>query len=222
MNINVRYFALIKERMGKDGELLEVSENTTAGALLDGLARRFAWLAASRHALQVAVNHEFVPDNTPLHEGDEVALIPPVAGGAPCIRLCHEPLRYDEVIAAVSGPGQGGLVLFAGQVRDCNGGNTVSRLHYEAYDDMALKKMQDIVQRIEREFPQSRLAMVHRVGTLAVGELAVIIAASAPHRGEAFAACRAAIEAVKQEVPIWKKEFSQDGDAWLGLPKPLP
>ena len=120
------------------------------------------------------------------------------------------------MIAAVSGPGQGGIVLFAGLVRDHNDGKQVVRLDYEAYDEMAVRKMAEIAARIEAEQPGVRVAMVHRVGSLQIGDLAVILAASAPHRGEAFAACRAAIEALKVEVPIWKKEFSPDGEEWLG------
>ena len=216
MKISVRYFAPLRERLRKEVETVELSDGATVGDLLTQLAATEPLILASRRSVQVAVNMEFAPQSTPLKDGDEVALIPPVAGGSVHVRVSHEPLRYDEVIAAVSGPGQGGIVLFSGLVRDHNEGKQVVRLDYEAYDEMAVRKMAEIATRIESAHPGVRVAMVHRVGSLQIGDIAVILAASAPHRGEAFTACRAAIEALKVEVPIWKKEFSADGSEWLG------
>ena len=216
MKIAVRYFAHLRERLRRESDSIELADGSTVGDLLLLLGEREPLVAASRRSLQVAVNMEFMPVKTQLKDGDEVALIPPVAGGSALVRLSRQPLQYDEVIAAVSGPGQGGIVLFAGLVRDHNDGKQVVRLDYEAYDEMAVRKMAEIAARIEAEQPGVRVAMVHRVGSLQIGDLAVILAASAPHRGEAFAACRAAIEALKVEVPIWKKEFSPDGEEWLG------
>ncbi len=216
MKIAVRYFAHLRERLHKEVDSIELPDGATVADLLAKLSETQPIVAASRRSLQVAVNLEFMPQKTPLKEGDEVALIPPVAGGAPHVRLSTTPLSYDEVIAQVSGPGQGGIVLFAGMVRDHNDGKQVVRLDYEAYDEMAVRKMAEIAARIEAEHPGVRVAMVHRVGSLQIGDLAVILAASAPHRGEAFAACRQAIEALKVEVPIWKKEFSPDGSEWIG------
>ncbi|HNF95990.1 MAG: molybdopterin converting factor subunit 1 [Polyangia bacterium] len=216
MKIAVRYFAHLRERLRRESDSIELADGSTVGDLLLLLGEREPLVAASRRSLQVAVNMEFMPAKTQLKDGDEVALIPPVAGGSALVRLSRQPLQYDEVIAAVSGPGQGGIVLFAGLVRDHNDGKQVVRLDYEAYDEMAVRKMAEIAARIEAEQPGVRVAMVHRVGSLQIGDLAVILAASAPHRGEAFAACRAAIEALKVEVPIWKKEFSPDGEEWLG------
>ena len=216
MKIAVRYFAHLRERLRRESDSIELADGSTVGDLLLLLGEREPLVAASRRSLQVAVNMEFMPAKTQLKDGDEVALIPPVAGGSALVRLSRQPLQYDEVIAAVSGPGQGGIVLVAGLVRDHNDGKQVVRLDYEAYDEMAVRKMAEIAARIEAEQPGVRVAMVHRVGSLQIGDLAVILAASAPHRGEAFAACRAAIEALKVEVPIWKKEFSPDGEEWLG------
>ncbi|HNI60506.1 MAG TPA: molybdopterin converting factor subunit 1 [Pseudomonadota bacterium] len=216
MKIAVRYFAHLRERLRRESDSIELADGSTVGDLLLLLGEREPLVAASRRSLQVAVNMEFMPAKTQLKDGDEVALIPPVAGGSALVRLSRQPLQYDEVIAAVSGPGQGGIVLFVGLVRDHNDGKQVVRLDYEAYDEMAVRKMAEIAARIESEQPGVRVAMVHRVGSLQIGDLAVILAASAPHRGEAFAACRAAIEALKVEVPIWKKEFSPDGEEWLG------
>ncbi len=183
MKISVRYFAHLRERLRREVEWVELADGATVAELLTQLAQAEPLIAASRRSLQVAVNQEFAPPSTRLAEGDEVALIPPVAGGAPHARISHTPLSYDEVIAAVSAPGQGGIVLFSGLVRDHNDGKQVVRLDYEAFDEMAVRKMAEIVTRIESAHPGVRVAMVHRVGSLQIGDLAVILAASAPHRG---------------------------------------
>jgi molybdopterin synthase catalytic subunit len=125
------------------------------------------------------------------------------------------PLSVDEVVAAVMHPGAGGVDVFLGAVRDTNDGRAVVKLEYEAYATMAVKEMARIGDEVERAFPGVRVAAQHRVGTLAVGDLAVVCGASAPHRGEAFAACRALIDAVKARVPIWKREWGPDGPYWI-------
>ncbi len=138
----------------------------------------------------------------------------------PYCRLSDEPLKLQEVIDAVSGPhlpGQGGLVTFSGMVRSSNQGKEVVRLEYEAYPKMVLTTLSTIITDIEREIKDARVAIVHRHGVLAVGDLAVVIAASAPHRAEAFEACRRAIDNLKQLVPIWKKEVSPTGEEWIGM-----
>ena len=216
MNVRIRYFALLRDRLGRDQETIELPDGSTAFDLLEVLARGSEVIAGARRSLQVAVNQEMVPLSHPLSGGDEVALIPPVSGGAGHCRISREPLVWQEVIDAVSGPGQGGIAVFCGVVRDHNDGKQVIRLDYEAYDEMAQRTMSQIAARIETSITGARVAMVHRVGSLQIGDTAVLVAASAPHRAEAFAACRAAIEALKREVPIWKKEFSPDGSEWLG------
>lgn len=216
MHVRILYFALLRDRLGRDRETIELPDGSTAHDLLDVLAQASPVIAGARRSLQVAVNQEMVPLSQPLAAGDEVALIPPVSGGAGHCRISREPLVWQEVIDAVSGPGQGGIAVFCGVVRDHNDGKQVVRLDYEAYDEMAQRTMNQIAARIETSIAGARVAMVHRVGSLRIGDTAVLVAASAPHRAEAFAACRAAIEALKREVPIWKKEFSPDGAEWLG------
>lgn len=216
MHVRILYFALLRDRLGRDHETLELPAGSTAHDLLELLAQRSPVIAGARRSLQIAVNQEMVPLSFALSANDEVALIPPVAGGAGHCRISHEPLQWPEVIDAVSGPGQGGIAVFCGMVRDHNEGKQVTRLDYEAYDEMAQRTMLQIAARIEAEVSGSRVAMVHRVGSLQIGDIAVLVAASAPHRAEAFTACRAAIEALKREVPVWKKEFSPDGPEWLG------
>jgi molybdopterin synthase catalytic subunit len=127
-----------------------------------------------------------------------------------------EPLSVDEAVRAVSAPGSGGISVFIGTVRDESDGHPVSRLDYEAYPSMAEREMASIAREIELELPGVRLAVLHRVGELGVGDIAVVCAASAPHRGEAFKACRALIDRIKERVPIWKREHGPDGPYWVG------
>lgn len=140
-----------------------------------------------------------------------------VADGAyPYCRLTDQPLSVDEVLAAVSGPEQGGIVIFVGNVRDHNAGHDVTRLFYEAYPPMVIRTLMSIIGRCEDKAEGVRVAVAHRTGELQIGDAAVVIGASAPHRAEAFDAARMCIELLKQEVPIWKKEFSSTGAEWVG------
>ncbi len=130
--------------------------------------------------------------------------------------LRSETLSVDEAIAAVSHAGAGGVALFLGTVRDESEGRHVTRLDYEAYPSMAQREMASIADEIQKEIPGTRLAVLHRIGELRVGDLAVVCAASAPHRGEAFQACRALIDRIKERVPIWKREHGPEGPYWVG------
>ena len=140
----------------------------------------------------------------------------PGAGAVTRVVLSAEELSADEVLAQVRHPGAGGIALFLGTVRDNNDGRAVSLLEYEAYREMALAEMERIVADVEAAIPRARCAVAHRTGALRVGEVAVICAAAAPHRREAFAACRRLIDDVKARVPIWKREHGADGPYWVG------
>ncbi len=131
-------------------------------------------------------------------------------------RLTHERLSIEAVSALVSRASAGAIDLFVGVVRDHAEGRAVSSLEYSAYESMAQKEIARIVAEVEAQVPGARCAVHHRLGLLKVGELAVVCAASTPHRGESFAACRALIEAIKHDVPIWKREHGPDGEAWVG------
>lgn len=211
----IRYFAAARERAGCTEEAVSLPDGTTGQQLLALLCTRHPELLAVVPHLRLAVNQEFVPLSLPIPDQAEVALIPPVAGGSgdPAFVVTDAELSLDAVVKAVSGKGQGGLVTFSGAVRDNTKGKAVVRLEYEAYAPMAEKKLAEIA----AEFPGARIAIHHRVGVLVPGQLAVVIAASAPHRAEAFAACRHAIERLKADVPIWKKEVYADGAVWVGL-----
>jgi molybdopterin synthase catalytic subunit len=136
----------------------------------------------------------------------------------PIIRITREPLDGEAIRAleaAVTYPGAGGIVTFAGVVRDNARGKRVRSLEYDAYPEMAEGQMREIAAEVARRWPESRLAMVHRIGPMAIGEASVVIVAACPHRAEAFEACRYAIDTLKASVPIWKKEYYEDGEAWV-------
>ena len=220
MPITVLYFAAARERAGLSREPLEVPAGARVGEVLKLIAERRPGVAPLLRHLRVAVNQEFVEADAEVPAGAELALIPPVAGGsgAPGLfKVVDRALRLDEVVEAVSGEAYGGLVTFSGSVRNQTKGRRVLRLEYEAYPPMAEKKLAEIGAEVAAQFSGTRLAIVHRVGTLVPGELAVVIAAAAPHRKEAFLGCEHAIERLKQDVPIWKKEFFEDGEVWVGL-----
>lgn len=222
MRITVLYFAVFREHLGRDEEALELGDGATVRDAVDALAARHAPIAKLRGQFRVAVNQEFADDVRVLADGDELALIPPVAGGADVTPARHvvlgrDPLSLDRCVAAVAGPGFGGIVTFTGMVRRTNRGVTVEQLEYEAYGTMAIREMTRLCDELEAELPGVRLAVEHRIGTLQIGDLAVVIAAAAPHRAEAFTACRAMIDRLKDRVPIWKKELADDGSTWIGL-----
>jgi molybdopterin synthase catalytic subunit len=168
--------------------------------------------------MRVAQNGEFADEAAVIHDDDELSLLPPVAGGARLAEVRATPLSIDEVVAAVRHRSAGGIAIFLGVVRDHHAGKAVARLDYEAYAELAQKEMARILDELERTHPNTRVAALHRVGELAIGDTAVVVAASAAHREEAFALCRAAIDRIKESAPIWKKEWAADGSAlWVNL-----
>jgi molybdopterin synthase catalytic subunit len=217
VKIHVLYFAVFRERLGRDEEDIEIADGATVATAIDVLGAAHADIAKLRGRFRVAVNHDFAEENQVLRDGDEVALIPPVAGGSRHVVLSDQPLSLDRCITAVSGPGMGGIVTFTGMVRLHSRGTTIDHLEYEAYAPMAIKVMTHLCDEIEAEVAGAKLAVEHRIGNLAIGEIAVVIAAAAPHRAEAFTACRAMIDRLKDRVPIWKKEIGTGGEEWVGL-----
>lgn len=218
MRINVLFFAVFRQRLGTDEQPLELNEGATVADAVRALEEQHEVVRDLRGRYRTAVNQDMVDESHVLTEGDELVLIPPVAGGNDerHVRVTSETLSLDRVVAAVSGPRMGGLVTFVGVVRDHNNDHAVDHLEYEAYEPMAIKTMREIVDGIEKELDVV-LAVEHRVGHLEIGEAAVAIACAAPHRAEAFQGCRAMIDRLKEHVPIWKREVSPDGEEWIGL-----
>jgi molybdopterin synthase catalytic subunit len=219
MQIQVLYFAVFRERLGTSSETLELEPPATIGDALAVLETRHPAIAALRGHYRVAHNQDFAGPSEALVEGDEIALIPPVAGGTapPYARVLATPLSLDRCLAEVASAEAGGVVTFTGMVRRHSRGHVIDHLEYEAYGEMAVKEMLRLIAEIEAEVPGARLAVEHRVGRLELGEIAVVIAAAAPHRAEAFTACRAMIDRLKERVPIWKKEVGTGGEEWIGL-----
>lgn len=214
MQIKVLLFAAYREAAGASTAEIEVPEGTAAGEVWGWLVRSYPSLLGLQAPTTVAVNDAVCAHGRVLTAGDRVALLAPVSGGAP-FELVTEPIRVDEVLQSVRHPGAGAVVLFLGTVRDNSRGRAVAHLEYEAYGPLAVKEMAGIAEQAAARWG-ARLAIVHRVGSLAIGEISVAVAASAPHRREAFEAGRFAIDTLKRTVPIWKKEIWHGGEEWIG------
>jgi molybdopterin synthase catalytic subunit len=218
VTINLRHFAVVREAVGASAETRSYDAPPTAAQVFDELAEAHPALSGLRRSIMVMVNQAYASPKTVLADGDEVAFIPPVSGGAPArfFRVTADQLDAREAEQAVRDPGCGAVITFTGEVRDTARGQDVTALDYEAYAEAAERMMATIADEIEQEFGVDRIAIVHRTGLLAPGEASVVISVASPHRDEAFKAARHAIERLKQIVPIWKKEHYADGATWIG------
>ena len=224
MRVRVLFFGRLKEIVGRAEDTADVSEGARVEDLFARYGSRYPELAKYRSSVVASVNQEFAGWRAPLASGDEVAFLPPVSGGQPAsprttlgediYELVRDPIRAAEIVESVKAPQDGAVVIFDGIVRNHSGGRATLYLEYEAYEPMALAKMREIGAEIRRKFPIHRIAMLHRLGRLEIGETSVFIAISSPHRRAAFDACRFAIDTLKRTVPIWKKEFFADGAVW--------
>jgi molybdopterin synthase catalytic subunit/molybdopterin converting factor small subunit len=205
--VKVRLFAGLRERAGYAERELEGVERVADVWPALGLGDE-------PEGLLYAVNRAYAAANQHLADGDEVALIPPVSGGA--FRVTEEPLSLEAVIDEVSDESAGAIVTFTGTVRRESRGQTVLYLEYEAYAEMAADVMAQLAADLEQRYDLWAVAIHHRVGRVEIGEASVAIAVSAPHRQDALAACKDAIDTLKQTVPLWKKEVYEGGEEWLG------
>lgn len=207
--MTVRFFAGLREQAGSSRREIE---------LPDGAAVRDVWsrldLGQEPAGLLYAVNRVYAERTAGLTEGDEVALIPPVSGGA--FRLTHGPVNMTSVVVGVVDERAGAIATFLGTVRAHSRGRDVIALEYEAYEEMAEEVMAEIAEELRSRYDLCKVAMAHRLGRVEVGETSVAIGISAPHRQDALAACADAIEALKARVPLWKKELYSDGEEWIG------
>ncbi len=206
MKVKVRLFAGLRERAGWSEREIDAA---TVAAVWPALG-----LGDEPEGLLYAVNKEYAKRDRALVDGDEVALIPPVSGGA--FLLSDEPLSIERVVDEVRDEEAGAIATFAGTTRISSRGRRVTRLEYEAYEGMAENVMRGIAQDIQKRYNVSNVAIHHRIGTVGIGETSVVIAVSAPHRADALAACRDAIDALKEQVPLWKKEVYEGGEEWIG------
>jgi MoaE-MoaD fusion protein len=213
MRVTVLYFAAARERAGTARDQLELPDGSNAADALRAIVTKHPALEPIAGKLRLAIDQDFAGT---LRDGSEVALIPPVSGGAGAHSIGPATLDAEATANAVAGNDAGAIVTFIGTVRGTNHGKQVVRLEYEAYAEMALRQFGLIAEEAARKF-HARVAIHHRIGRLAPGETSVIIAASSPHRVDAFAACRFAIEALKEDATIWKREVYPDGSTWVGL-----
>jgi molybdopterin synthase catalytic subunit len=209
VKVRVRLFAALREKAGSGTVDVELPEGSRVADVWPALD-----LGEEPSGLLVAVNRAYVESTTTLGPGDEVALIPPVSGGD--FRLSEEALSLDAVVAHVRSDEAGAIATFVGTTRARSRGRDVLHLEYEAYEGMAEEVMAGLAADLKRRHALCGVAIHHRVGRVEIGDTSVVIAVSAPHRADALAACREAIDELKVSVPLWKKEVYEGGEEWIG------
>ena len=233
MHVTVRLFAGLRDLAGS--ELVEEFAEATVSvsALRDRLRDAYPALRPYLGRVAIAVNEEYTPDLTqPLHDGDTVALIPPISGGAPASAnetpkylVTHEVLNVAAIRDAVTTPASGAVVVFEGVVRNHHEGRDVLRLEYEAYESMAERELRRVGEETLAAYAAREvhaIAIHHRLGALGVGDTSLVVAVSAAHRADAFEAALRAVDRVKETVPVWKKEWGPDGSHWQEGITPQP
>jgi molybdopterin synthase catalytic subunit len=225
MQIKVLFFGLLKDICGRAEDRLDVPSASTLRSVFDHYAAQFPALNGMARSIVLARNHEFGNPGDPLAEGDEVALLPPVSGGAlpPEIvdpeghffLLTRDPIDPRAAEERLLQGCDGAVVTFQGVVRNNTRGRATLRLEYECYEQMAIRQMAAIGREIARQCAISRIGMIHRLGRMEIGEASVVIIVTAPHRRPAFDAALEGINRLKKLVPIWKKEFFADGEVWV-------
>ncbi len=204
--VRVRLFAGLRERAGWSEREVDAATVADIWGALD--------LGDEPRGLLYAVNKAYAERDQPLADGDEVALIPPVSGGA--FLLSDQPLSLDRVVDEVRDERAGAIATFTGTTRIQSRGRTVEHLDYEAYEGMAEAVMGEIAAELSARYELCAIAIHHRIGRVGIGDTSVVIAISAPHRGHALAACKDAIDTLKERVPLWKKEVYDGGEEWIG------
>lgn len=236
MQVRVLYLGMLRDVAGRDREAVELADGSRLSDLYSELERRIPKLQSFRNSLALALNQEYSDDAAELHDNDEVALIPPVSGGStdedstaetpiPLVtehaRIVNEPIKTATILAAIKHPEDGAVVVFDGIVRNNSRGRRTLYLDYSAYEAMALRQMEQLAQQALARYPIRDVRLVHRLGRLQIGESSVYIAVTSAHRAAAFDACRWLIDTLKKTVPIWKKEYFEDGAVWAdGEPFP--
>jgi MoaE-MoaD fusion protein len=224
VQIKVLFFGLLKDICGIAEDRLELPAGSTAGAVFDHYATAFPKLRQMASSIVLARNHDFATIKEPLAEGDEVALLPPVSGGSLAeihdpeghfFALTREPINLRSLETRLLQGCDGASVTFQGVVRNNTSGRSTLRLEYECYEPMAIRKMAEIGREIASQCAISRIGMVHRLGRMEIGEASVAVVVTAPHRKPAFDAALEGINRLKRLVPVWKKEFFEDGEVWV-------
>lgn len=220
MVLRVLFFGQLREIVGKAEDACHAPDNWKLDDLFASYAEKFPSLAQFRTSVAAAINQDYAGWDARLRPGDEVAFLPPVSGGQQAkvaedlYSIVRDRIPTEEIVAGLKAAEDGAVAVFEGIVRNHSKGKRTLYLEYEAYETMALGKMREIGARMREQFAIDRLAMVHRLGRMEIGETSVLVAVTAAHRGAAFDACRYGIDTLKRVVPIWKKEYFADGAVW--------
>jgi molybdopterin synthase catalytic subunit len=237
MRVRVLFFGMLKDLAGTTSDSLELSDGAVVRDVLEHYASHWPRMKESFGSLAVAVNQEYSGADTRLKSGDEVALLPPVSGGsgagrgnasragldaaARVVSIVRDPIETKGILDRIKHDEDGASVVFEGVVRNQTRGRRTLYLDYEAYEEMALRQMEGLAEQARKQFQVREVALVHRLGRLEIGETSVLIVVASAHRGAAFDACRWLIDTLKRTVPIWKKEYFEDGAVWAdGEPFP--
>jgi molybdopterin synthase catalytic subunit len=225
MKVNITLFAGLRDVIGAGKLTLDLADGATVAQLRDRLSRDYPNVTPYLPTLVFAVEDDYVEENHPLREGIDIALIPPVSGGAKdMIEVTSDPLDPGKLAAAVRKDESGAVIVFSGVARNNSEGRRVEALEYEAHATLAEKKLREVAGEVRSRWPVTGVAIAHRVGRLTIGETSLLVAVSSPHRREAFEACQYAVDRIKQTVPVWKKEIWEGGGgAWVeGHPVETP
>lgn len=221
MRVRVLFFGVLKEIVGKGEGQLDLPDGSSVSDLISLCAHEFPEIRGTVPSLAVAVNQNYCSARTVLHADDEIALLPPVSGGAPRAAIVRERIDTQSVAEGIKRGEDGAVVAFEGAVRNQTRGRKTLYLDYEAYEAMALRQLEDLTAEAMKRFSVRDVAIVHRLGRLQIGETSVLIVVASAHRAAAFDACRWLIDTLKRTVPIWKKEYFEDGAVWTdGEPFP--
>jgi molybdopterin converting factor subunit 1 len=214
MRVRVLFFGVLKDLAGSSNDLLDLPEGALVRDLVGHYESQTPRLKASLTSVAIAVNQEYAGPETVLKSDDDVALLPPVSGGRGKALIVRDPIDTESVLGAIKKGEDGAAVAFEGVVRNQTRGRRTLYLNYEAYEEMAQRQMEDLAEQALKQFQVRDVAVVHRLGRLEIGETSVLIVVAAAHRAAAFDACRWLIDTLKRVVPIWKKEYFEDGAVW--------
>jgi len=215
LKIRARFFGLFRELVGSSRIELNVEDKISLAEMKHKLLLAFPQLETYKGNMLLAVNSEYGTPEQQLKDGDEVAVLPPLGGGADDIEITTAPISPETVAEKVKRDCHGALVTFTGMIRDNSDGRQVLSMEYEVFNEMALKKLAEVVSEVRARWQPLDIAISHRVGKMDVGDVALVVAVASPHRKEAFAACQYAVDRIKEIVPIWKKEMREDGGEWV-------
>jgi len=225
MRVRVLFFGVLKDLAGVGADTLTIGDDAFVGDVLSHYEKQIPELKLLLSSIAVSVNRQYAGPEVRLHPGDEIALLPPVSGGAGRASIVTEPIPIESAVNSIKRAQDGAVVVFEGVVRNNTRGRRTLYLDYEAYAEMALEQMDNLAERALAGFTVRDVAIIHRLGRLQIGETSVLVVVAAPHRADAFDACRWIIDTLKRTVPIWKKEYFEDGAVWADgepFPSELP